>query len=173
MLRYASLFRRPALSFFAAVFGASGLIFAYTAEHLFGLLPCILCIYQRIPFLTGMIFGGISFIASRRSALSCLFLLLAALSYLTGAGIAAFHVGVEQGLFTMTEKCEDFSSLSYDNFEDFAASLMGKPHVPCDKPQFVFLSLSMAAWNALISSLFGCALLILLYIDVKKYKATS
>lgn len=40
-----------------ALFSFTALAMAFTAEYVFDLKPCILCIYQRIPFAVAFLLG--------------------------------------------------------------------------------------------------------------------
>jgi disulfide bond formation protein DsbB len=123
---------------------------AYIAQYGFGLEPCILCLYQRIPYFVAIILGALSFAVKGRWRLLCV--LLIGLVYLSGALLAFYHAGVEKGIFTMEQGCGD-SAEAADSLEAMRQRLLGKAYVPCDKPQFVFLGLSMAAWNFFFSML--------------------
>ncbi len=119
---------------------------AFAFEYLGGLLPCVLCIYQRWPHalaivlgLLGLKFGG--------KALP----LLGMLAALTTAAIGVFHVGVEQmwweGLATCTvNSLEGVSGADLLNTD----ISVGAP-VRCDAIAWQFMGVSMAGWNAVIS----------------------
>ena len=88
-----ALLQRAPLVLLLASLGA--LAVAYTAEYGFGLDPCALCLYQRVPYavvavlaLSAMVFPADPW---RRVALA-----IAGMALVVGAGIALYHVGVEQ-----------------------------------------------------------------------------
>ncbi len=127
---------------------------AYIAQYGFGLQPCILCLYQRIPYAVMAVLLIILLVIKKHLSkkLLCIFLLLS----LTEVMIAGYHVGVEQGIVVQEVGCAD-ESLALNSIEELRAQLLAKPNVACDKPAFVFMGLSMAAWNvfyALILSAF-------------------
>ena len=79
-----------------ALVGLSALAAAYTAQYGFGLEPCILCLYQRVPYAVALGLGLLGLVALRPAGLQPLLVLIAGLGFLAGAGIAGYHVGVEQ-----------------------------------------------------------------------------
>lgn len=128
----------------------AALAFAYTAEHVYGLLPCILCIYQRIPYFINIFLVPYALILNNK--LKLVLLVLCAISYLSGGLIASYHVLVEKGVIKLETSCEQQGE-SATTIEEIRNQLIGKPAAPCEKPQFVFLGVSMAGWNALFSFL--------------------
>lgn len=122
---------------------------AYISQYGFGYEPCIFCLYQRIPYFVVIGLSLVSLFLKGRAKLFCI--LLCAGAFAVGAGLAFYHVGIEQGVFALSSGCEVGSEIP-STIEEMTAQLMGKPNVPCDKAQFVFLGISMAGWNFLFSS---------------------
>ncbi len=121
------------------------LFFAYFSEYYMGLKPCKLCLYQRLPFFA-IIFislAAIFFNAKKYISLIVISLLL------LNAGIAIYHVGVENKIFKISQGC--VSALDDSSLEALKQSLLENSLMRCDEPQFFFLGLSMAALNALYS----------------------
>jgi disulfide bond formation protein DsbB len=83
---------------FAIIFGASGsaLLAAFYAQFALGLEPCVLCLYQRIPFLAAMILSVCGLWLYRNAQITKILLTLCALAFLINAGIATYHSGVEK-----------------------------------------------------------------------------
>ena len=79
---------------------------------------------------------------------------LCGVTLLVGAGIAGFHVGVENGRFQLASDCEVAAEVP-STIEEVRNQLIGTPAAPCNKPQFVFLGISMAGWNFFFSSFIG------------------
>ncbi len=148
------------ISIFLVLLSFVSLAFAYTSEHVFGLLPCILCVYQRIPYFVVIAFGLISLLF--KGQMRMLMVALCGLALLSGAGIAAYHVGVENGKFKMTDGCVSTDPVP-TSLEELRNQLIGKPAAACDKPQFVFLGISMAGWNFFVSALIGAYTLLMVW----------
>ena len=153
------------ISIFLVLVSVFSLGFAYISEHVFGLLPCILCIYQRIPFFVVIGIGILSLIFKGKIRL--VLVILCGISLLTGAGIALFHVGVEHGTFQLGDGCES-TDPKPTSLEELRNQLIGKPAAPCDKPQFVFLGLSMAGWNFFFSGFLGISTLLIVWRKLKE-----
>lgn len=161
----------------AALLGGLGMAMlagAMAFEHLGGLAPCALCIDQRKAWGAVILAATIGVWAEGRSriAVALLMIALAALAALAGAGVALFHVGVEQGWWAGTAACgsgfEGFGSGDVGALRD---RLLARPVVRCDEVAWSMLGVSMAGWNGLISAAagaFGCAVVIR---DVRRIKA--
>ena len=74
----------------AALVGGA-LLFQYVG----GLQPCELCLYQRWPYYAAIVLSLAALAAGRRPATLGL-LVACALLFLAGAGVAFYHVGIEQ-----------------------------------------------------------------------------
>ncbi len=139
---------------------ATPLAGALLSQYGFNLHPCHLCILQRIPYSIVMGLAVLYLLLGRKCphALKLLTLLSAAL-FLADGGIAAFHAGVEWHWWQEKswwpwaanllglESCSGTGAA--DSIEQLRAMLMHAPTARCDQPQFVFLKLSMAGYNAL------------------------
>lgn len=132
---------------------------AYIAQYGFAMKPCILCLYQRVPYFVILALAFPALFLARKA--QAILLILCAIAAFSDVGIAAYHVAVEQKLIVQETSCAEDVAPS-NSIEELRAQLMGTPHVACDKPQFVFLGISMAGWNLLYS--LGLALFILLFL---------
>jgi disulfide bond formation protein DsbB len=137
----------------ALLASAAMLAIAHAFETFGGLEPCNLCLKQREIYWTALGVGVVGVALQRfswttRSKLAVLFLL--GVIFLYGAGLAAFHAGVEWKWWPGPTTCVAGSGVSAD---DMAALLGGGPiQAPaCDVAAWVFLGISMAGWNALVS----------------------
>ncbi len=141
------LIKNPVLS--VTLPAALALPAALISQYGFGLHPCHLCILQRYPYAAIIVLGTVMLVLSRRyPAFVRPFLWLALLLYLTDAGIAAYHAGVEWGIFPGPASCTADTG-SHKSIEEIRAEIFGAPLVSCGTPAFVFLGLSMAGWNVL------------------------
>lgn len=127
------------------------LLTALISQYVFGLQPCELCIWQRIPYVFAIAVGLISYGAARQDkAIGNFFLALAGGIFLIGFGIAVFHVGVEQHWWEGLSSCGsgETKNLSIDELRE---QILKAPVVRCDEAAFTFLGISMAGYNALLS----------------------
>ena len=147
--------RIPSLVVIASL---ASLAIAFASQYWAGLQPCILCWYQRYPYMAAAALGILGIIAAGRPGLLRSILLLAALAFFVDAGIAAFHVGVEQHWWAGTRECGSLLDLNASP-EDLKNQLLNQPVVRCDEPAWVLLGISMAGYNFLYAALCGLATL--------------
>jgi disulfide bond formation protein DsbB len=126
---------------------------AHAFETFGKLAPCLLCLKQReVYWVTGTV-ALIAVLLSRAAWATRLrrpLILLLGLGFLYGAGLATYHAGAEWKWWPGPAACAAGGGASAN---DLVAMLKGaKIAAPsCDKAVWVFLGLSMAGWNALIS----------------------
>ena len=154
-----------ALGLTCGIAGPAALLLAALGfQYLGDLAPCPLCIWQRWPhaitFLIGMVFLIFRW---RLVAVS------AAATLAIGAMIAAYHVGVEQGLWQGLPNCagDGIEHLAGEQLLDFSAPLATV--VDCSQPAWEFLGVSMAALNALASFLLS---LLWLWLATNPYRSS-
>lgn len=135
-----------------AILGIVSLGGALIAEYVFGLLPCILCIYQRWPHGIVIVLGLVgAAISNNHVKVSAFFVFISGVVMLTGAGIAFFHTGVELKWWEGTQACG--IPVDTSDFESFKNQLMNAPSVRCDQIPWAdpIFGLSMANYNVLLS----------------------
>ncbi len=145
-----SIDRLMPLAIMAASLGALGT--AYTAEIAFGLEPCRLCLYQRVPYAGAGILAILMFGLPRRYLAAAV--ALTAAVFLAGAGIAFHHVGVEQHWWESVAACGGAPALPATT-DELLASLTPEP--PCDEPAWTLFGVSMAGYNMVASTALAVA----------------
>lgn len=143
----------------AAIALATATILGALASEVFGgLVPCELCLTQRLPYYAGIPLLLASILVPARAVRFGLRLGALAL-FLWRIYLGIYHAGVEWQLWAGPTACTGTGS---DFGFDALASLNDARVVPCDKVQFRFLGLSLAGWNAgasfLVSALIGLSL---------------
>lgn len=136
---------------------------ALTAQFAFELEPCILCLYQRIPFVLCIIAAliGLAFKPARSAAIG-----FCALAFMTNAGLAFYHVGVEQRWWVSAfEACavpDSFLNPEAQT-ESLLDQLLKTPSVPCTQIAWTdpVFGASMAVYNVLLCA--GMAVFCLLH----------
>lgn len=134
---------------------------AYFSQYALGLEPCNLCIYQRIPYAAAIVLALIALIAHKNRKIAAVIVFFCALSFLINAGIAFYHVGVEQKWWVSAiEGCAVPGVASSP--ENLLDAIMKAPTARCDEIpwQDPILGISMAGYNALLSFMLfiGCSL---------------
>lgn len=125
---------------------------ALTSQIMFNKEPCILCLYQRVPFVAAGLLALFMLRLKRSSSLIPFLTIISGLVFLAGAGIAVYHVGVEQHWWISgcTGSLADTVSLS-----DLRAGLMSKPGKACDEIDWTLYGISMATYNVFVSGGLG------------------
>ncbi|MDP6344265.1 MAG: disulfide bond formation protein B [Alphaproteobacteria bacterium] len=124
---------------------------AFTAQYGFDLQPCILCIYQRWPYGIAAALCLLALSPPGRRYPGPL-LLLAAAALAVNAGIAGYHVGVEQHWWAGTDGCTGPGGTPA-SLAELRAQIMASPVVRCDQVAFSLFGISMAGYNVLSSAL--------------------
>lgn len=137
-----------------ATAAAAALVSALLLQYVGGFKPCNLCLYERIPYLAAVVIGVLGYrLGHVRLALALL-----ALAFAANAGLAFYHVGVEQGWFQLPEGCAATGQAA--TIEELKAQILAAP-ARCDQVPLTVLGLSLAGWNGVLSvallaaSLFG------------------
>ncbi len=139
----------------ASLFALAG---AYVAEYGFNLRPCILCLYQRLPYALaiGVLVITLGFMrldaVMRWHKILPFILYLLAVVFASGMVLAAYHTGVEHGVWAGPSVCAS-PTPGGDDLDALFREIMQTPMVRCDVPAFVFLGLSMAGWNIFYSGM--------------------
>lgn len=134
---------------YAAIAGlgsAALLAGAFAFEHLGGLAPCALCIWQRWPHAAAVVIMSLALLMPSRWLT-----ILGALAALTTAGVGGFHMGVEYGWWEGLQSCSggSISGISVDDLLNPNAAVAAP--VRCDAVAWSLFGLSMAGWNMVIS----------------------
>jgi disulfide bond formation protein DsbB len=125
---------------------------ALAAQYLGGLQPCVLCLYQRDPYWLAIALSIVAATALARGGprIAGVLVAVCAAAFIVGAGVAAFHVGVEQHWWAGTAECGTSGPLS-GSASDLRAALLAKPVVRCDEVAWSLFGISMAGFNVIVS----------------------
>ena len=137
---------------FILIVALTSLSVSLIAEQLFDKEPCILCLYQRAPFLITGIFSIIALCLKPSSKLIPMIFMLCALFYLGGTGIAIYHVGIEQHWWS--SGCSG-NLIQNTTLEQLRSSLLQKVEKNCDDADWVLFGISIASYNVFLSSALG------------------
>lgn len=138
----------------AGVASSVAILAALGSQYLGGLHPCELCLWQRIPHgvIIVLALGALLWFRGKRER--TIIAILVAIAFAFGAAIALYHVGVEQGWTQGWASCVGASALNQaQTTDELRELLMESSHVRCDQMSWALFGLSIAAWNALTSSL--------------------
>ncbi|MBV9859031.1 MAG: disulfide bond formation protein B [Alphaproteobacteria bacterium] len=130
---------------------------AFLSEYWGGLAPCELCLLQRWPWAAAITIAIVVLFVGNRPALPWVALLLG-LVFLAGAGLAFYHLGVEQHWFPGPSACTG-GSVHPKTVEEMRALILKAAPVQCDQVAWSLFGVSLAGWNLLASLVMaaGCA----------------
>lgn len=122
------------------------LLAALVGQFAFGLAPCQMCIYQRIPFVAVIILGAVGLAVPR---LRKVVIGVSGLAYLGNAWLAFYHTGIEQKWWDETVGCAANFDFSAPSLLDrvMSAQATSCADIPWIDPVF---GLSMANYNILL-----------------------
>ena len=148
-------FRNASVSsaaYIIAAMAAATIAGAWFFQYVIGLVPCPLCLDQRIPYYVAiplaLVLGFFAHDPSRSKFARLLLLVIAAiLAY--GAALGVYHAGIEWGWWPGPVTCS--SARLPGGSGNLLSQMQGSRVVPCDEVQWRFLGLSLAGYNVLIA----------------------
>ncbi len=129
----------------ATIGSAAILLGAFAFQHIGGMPPCKLCLWQRWPHAAAALIGVIIILTGKIQLAW-----LGALASLSTAAVGMYHVGVEQGWWEGPTSCTS-SGVSNMSSEDLLNQILAAPLVRCDDIAWQMAGISMAGWNAILS----------------------
>ncbi|MGH6931731.1 MAG: disulfide bond formation protein B [Dongiaceae bacterium] len=136
------------------VAAVASLAIALASQYWGGLRPCVLCLYQRYPYGVVILIGLLGLAVADKPGWPRILLVLAGLVFLLDAGIAFFHVGVEQKWWQGTAACGSNFDLNL-SAEELKDLLMNQPMARCDEVPWSLFGISMAGYNFIYAVLWG------------------
>lgn len=134
------------LLYFLFSAAAVALLLAYITQYGFGYRPCVLCLYQRIPFY-GIVVVTVLGLITPKESIKRYAIYISLMFLLFNSGLAFYHALVEKKVLKFNSACT--SSLSgIESVEEMEKQLT-EDVVRCDEPAFKIFGLSMAGWNAI------------------------
>tara|TARA_R110000751_G_scaffold155100_2_gene260237 strand:- start:2186 stop:2686 length:501 start_codon:yes stop_codon:yes gene_type:complete len=132
-----------------AAAGSAGLLAgAFLFQHVGGLPPCEMCIWQRWPHALAIVLGALLLVPVLRGLRAIR--AAGALAMLLGAGVALMHTGVERGWWEGPTECSSSVGAGMST-DDLLAAIHNAPLVRCDDVAWSLMGLSMASWNGILS----------------------
>ena len=133
--------------FYIIIFSLSffSLIAALYVEYILGFKPCILCIYQRIPYAIAILISLTAFLIGNKNIL----LIILGLTFLAGTLLSGYHVGIEKGIIEPLFSCtgENIKALEKDEI----LKSLNNIQPDCKDVDFSIFGVSLATLNFIIS----------------------
>ena len=133
--------------FYIIIFSLSffSLIAALYVEYILGFKPCILCIYQRIPYAIAILISLIAFFIVNRNIL----LIILGLTFFAGILLSGYHVSIEKGVIEPLFSCTGENIKALEK-EEILKSL-NNIQPDCKDVDFSIFGVSLATLNFIIS----------------------
>ena len=129
------------------IFSILSILFAFYVEYILGHKPCNLCLFQRLPYI--LIIFLIVLLLIFKSFERLIFLFLSII-FLSGALLALYHFGIEQGVFSESFVCKGDDNGSTLNKEEILKQLKIR-QISCKDVTFTILGVSLATINTFVS----------------------
>lgn len=134
---------------------------ALGSQYIGGLHPCEMCHWQRWGHYAALALA-LSSLLFRGRASGRHLVWLAALAILSSGLIGIYHAGVEAKIFEGFTRCT--APPAGGSNADILADIMATPLIRCNDIQWSFLGISMAGWNAILST---TSALVILWLSIK------
>ena len=143
----------------AFVLGLVTIAAAWGSQVFGGLVPCELCLEQRLAYYYGLPLLLFILVTWNRLPLTVWYVAMAIVTaiFAWGTYMGAYHAGVEWGFWPGPTACTGVGEMM-----DFNALNNLTPVIGCDVVQFRLFGISLAGYNALIS----VAIVVLLVISI-------
>ena len=145
---------------------SSLLISAFVLEIYLSLIPCDLCIKQRVVHGSILILSLMVFPIYTYSKLKFIMLSILNLLWLGSSILAFYHFGIEKKLWQGFTECG--SNLIFN--ENTLDQLLSRSPIRCDETQFELFNISLAGWNGILSTITFIIISYLLYRTHKESK---
>jgi disulfide bond formation protein DsbB len=153
----------------AFILGLVAILGAWGSQLFGGLVPCELCLEQRLAYYWGLPVIAAILVLWNRLPLTVWYVAMAAAAaiFAWGAYMGIYHAGVEWGFWPGPTACTGLGDPNL-SFEDLGNEI--EAVIPCDKVQFRFLGISLAGYNALVSLAIVALLLVAIVDQVRRYR---
>jgi disulfide bond formation protein DsbB len=138
---------------------------ALIAQFGYGLKPCILCLYARIPYVFLIIAASAALLMKDKYTKQ--FLIAIGVGFFAAFCVAFFHIGVEQHWWELAGGCP-VEKLDAKSSQEMLAQLLATPLAPCDKVGWRLFGMSIVIWNAVFSLLMHDYVLLAYVFNIKK-----
>tara|TARA_B100000989_G_scaffold177493_1_gene133280 strand:- start:58 stop:543 length:486 start_codon:yes stop_codon:yes gene_type:complete len=130
------------------------LIFAYFVEYILGHQPCILCLYERIPYFLAILIVLINY---KYEKLEKYLILLLAIIFLIATMLSLYHLGIEQNFIQESLLCDLEKGADIIDKKEILKQLQQKS-ISCKDVTFKIFGLSLTNYNIIISLLLTVSL---------------
>ena len=123
----------------------TSIFYAFFIEYFLGYKPCILCKYQRVPYILGLIIGLFGFF----KPLNTKMIVYIFANFLISVTLSGYHVGVEQELYQSVFNCSDNNLGVLEKGKLLESLKVINPD--CRNVNFAVFGVSLATINLILS----------------------
>ena len=123
----------------------SSICYAFFVEYILGYNRCILCKYQRVPYILALIIGLIGFVKPLNKRV--IFFIF--LTFLISMTLSGYHVGIEQELYQSIFNCSDDNLSILEEGKLLESLSVINPD--CRNVNFAVFGVSLATINFVLS----------------------
>jgi disulfide bond formation protein DsbB len=127
---------------------------AWFIQLVLGVLPCQLCLEQRIPYYVGIPVAALTFwqaLRQPRGLVTTGLLVATGAVFAVGGLMGLYHAGVEWGLWPGPTDCTGPLTAA-PSMNDFMKQLGTTKVIRCDEVPMRIFGLSLAAWNMIVAT---------------------
>ena len=121
------------------------IFYAFFVEYILGYKPCILCKYQRLPYVLGLIIGLFGFFKPSNTKISIYIFF----TFLISMTLSGYHVGIEQELYQSIFNCSDDNLSILEEGKLLKSLSVINPD--CRNVNFAVFGVSLATINFVLS----------------------
>lgn len=150
---------------FVSIFALAAALYSEVALDL---EPCILCIYQRIPFVIGALLGIVGLLMRKKAFVVDAQLGVLSVNFLVNSGIAFYHTGVEQKWWVSAVEGCTVPNFGDGEPQSILEDILSAPTAACSEIpwQDPIIGLSMANYNVILC--FGIAVVCALSLFIRR-----
>ena len=123
----------------------TSIFYAFFVEFFLGYKPCILCKYQRVPYVLGLIIGLFGFLKPSNTKI----IIYVFLTFLISMTFSGYHVGIEQELYQSIFNCSDDNLNILEGGKLLESLSVINPD--CRNVNFAIFGVSLATINFVLS----------------------
>ena len=123
----------------------TSIFYAFFVEFFLGYKPCILCKYQRVPYILGLIVALFGFFKSSNTRTIIYIFLI----FLLSMTLSGYHVGIEQELYQSILNCSDDNLSILEEGKLLESLSVINPD--CRNVNFAVFGVSLATINFVLS----------------------
>ena len=124
---------------------ATSIFYTFFVEYILGYKPCILCKYQRVPYVLGLIVGLFGFFKPSNTKISIYIFL----TFLISITLSGYHIGIEQELYQSIFNCSDNNLSILEKGKLLESLTVINPD--CRNVNFTVFGVSLATINFVLS----------------------